>query len=460
MKSLRTRILIAIVGLVLLGMGSLGLFAAQQIADSVMLDFSGRLARLADNVANELAEELEYGEMTDTARVIVDSRAQSSDFRVTLTKADGSVLHDSRNSSLPDNLFTNVALSASTTQRQLDEQGIESLWAATPIQYEGEARGAIIVSASTAEPYAEIRRRLWMLGGAFLALMVLALLLGTWLARSLTRPLQTLRDTALTLADGDLDQRVPQLNTDEMSTVGNAFNEMAAQVQGMVAEQKAFAGNAAHELRTPITAIRLRTERMLSGSLDPETVHEYITEIDSEATRMGSLVNDLTLLARLDANRLQIGDGEIDIGRVVTALIDELQPRATRKSITLTLDRPPGMTPVKATTSHVQVVFRNLLDNAIKYTPMGGSVTCQLRQLERAIVVTVRDTGEGISEADLPRVTQRFYRADQAHTREVDGIGLGLSLVTSLLAAYGGTLAISSEGIEQGTTVTATWPIL
>lgn len=459
-SSLRNRLLIAIIGLVMLGMGSLGIFAGLQIADSVMLDFSGRLARAADNLADDLAEDLEYGVVTDSVRAKVDRYAENSAVRVALVSTDGDVGHDSQNRSPEANLFTELELDTNEVQAVADEQGTEHLWATARVQNDDEGTDyTIVVGAPTAEPYAEIRQRLLMLGGMFFLLMVLAILLSTWLARSLTRPLQTLRATALTLASGDLDQRVPDLHTDEMYTVGLAFNEMADQVQNMVAEQKAFAGNAAHELRTPITSIRLRTERMLSGGLDQDTLHEYITEIDSEATRMGGLVDDLTLLARLDANRLQIGDAQVDVGRVAASLIDELQPRAQRKSITLTLDKAPRLAPVKAATNHVQVVLRNLLDNALKYTPSGGSVTCKLRPVEQSIVVTVVDTGEGISEADLPRVGQRFYRADQAHTREVDGVGLGLSLVTSLISAYGGTLQISSGGIARGTTVTVTWPV-
>lgn len=472
-SSLRTRILIAIIGLVLLGMGSLGLFAAQQIAANEMENFTQRLATFADNLADELVElleddledGLEDGKVPKAVLSIMDRHAQTSNFRVTFIHTDGHALYDSSGILPARNLFTDPEFGVTRSQQQPtssqrdDEQGIEHLWFTTPIRYEGKALGYIRAAAPTAEPYAEIRRRLSALGGVCLLLMLLAIVLGTWLANSLTRPLQTLRTTALTLASGDLDQRVPELETDEMRTVGQAFNEMAEQVQNMVVEQQAFAGNAAHELRTPITAIRLRTERMLRGVLEQETLHEYIAEIDSEATRMGGLVDDLTLLARLDANRLQIGESEVDISRVAAALIEELQPRAQRKSITLTLDRPSRLTPVTATTNHVQVVLRNLLDNALKYTPEGGRVTCQVTQQPEAILITIVDTGEGIATADLPRVVQRFYRADQAHTRAVDGVGLGLSLVTSLIATYGGTLQISSRGIDQGTTASVVWPV-
>ena len=184
-----------------------------------------------------------------------------------------------------------------------------------------------------------------------------------------------------------------------------------------------------------------------------------VEEIDSQAIHMGELVDDLTLLSRLDANRLQVGEAEVDIGRVAASLVNGLQPRAQKKSIILTLENPTGLAPIKATTNHVQVVLRNLLDNALKYTPDGGQVTCRLEVHGQSIRIRVTDNGQGIEVDDLPLVSQRFYRAAQARTRQVEGVGLGLSLVSSLLAAYGGTLTLTSDGSNQGTTASVTWPL-
>lgn len=463
-SSLRSRILMVIVGLVVLGMGSLGLLAARQIATSEMQNFTNRIQSNATVLAGALVEPFEYGLTSNAVATIVDRYAQAANIRITLVDAAGRAVVDSSGrlpsgNLLQDPEFAEASPMTLAADRRVDELGAEHIWTAASVVYENSTLGYVRVAASTSETRETIRQRLLALAGAFLLLLLLSILLGSWLTRSLTRPLQKLRDTALMLADGDLSQRVPPMETDEMQTVGQAFNEMADQVQSMVAEQRAFAGNAAHELRTPITAIRLRTERMLGGKLDQEETQEYIAEIDSEATRMGGLVDDLTLLSRLDANRLQVGEAQVDIGRVAASLLQDLLPRAEKQGIALTLENPSGLPQVTATINHVQVVLRNLLDNALKYTPSGGQVRCRIEKHERHIRITVVDNGQGIDATDLPHISQRFYRADRAHTRQIEGVGLGLSLVSSLLAAYEGSLQIESDGVDEGTIAIVMWPV-
>ena len=136
----------------------------------------------------------------------------------------------------------------------------------------------------------------------------------------MTAPLSTLRETALSMAEGDLTERVEKVGRDEIGAVGAAFNEMAERVEAMVREQRAFASNASHELRTPITTIQLRTEALQDSLDDRDLTATYVAEIDGEIKRMGRLVNDLMLLSRLDAKRLLAGTEEIDAARLLRIL--------------------------------------------------------------------------------------------------------------------------------------------
>jgi signal transduction histidine kinase len=261
------------------------------------------------------------------------------------------------------------------------------------------------------------------------------------------------------MAQGNFSQRLPDMRRDEFGEVANAFNYMAGQVEAMIEEQRAFASNASHELRTPLTTIRLRSEALRDGELDQATAQQYLVEIDEEVRRLGDLVQDLMMLSRLDAGRLEAGRERIDPIRLARQLLAEIAPQAESRRITLQLDAPQALPPVTAGQAHLMIVFRNLLNNALKYTPDGGSITWQIRETGDAIQHTISDTGQGIAAEDLPRVFDRFYRVDKSRSRTMPGVGLGLSLVRMIVEFYGGTIDLQSEGIGQGVTVTVVWPL-
>ena len=139
-------------------------------------------------------------------------------------------------------------------------------------------------------------------------------------------------------------------------------------------------------------------------------------------------------------------------------MMRELEPKATARQIEMKLEPSQALPTIQANRNHLHIVFRNLLDNAIKYTPDGGKVKWLLKQQDNKLHATVSDTGRGIAKEDLPHIGKRFFRTDKARTREVKGIGLGLSLVRLVVEFYGGQLKISSPGLGQGTTVEVWWP--
>jgi signal transduction histidine kinase len=292
-----------------------------------------------------------------------------------------------------------------------------------------------------------------------LVLAALAVVVSSFLAASLIRPLVQLRHSALQIASGDLDQRLAENRPDEIGALAVAFNHMAAQVKSMLEEQRAFASNASHELRTPLTTIRLRSEALQGGHVDEATARQYIAEIDREVARLSALVEDLILLSQLDSGRTRPGDQQVDMARLLRHLLDEYGPHLCAKNLALKLDISPDLPPLVASLHHLRVVFRNVLDNAVKYTPTGGAITWQLQVEDGHLHTTISDTGRGIAPEDLPHLFERFYRADKARTRETPGVGLGLSLVQEVVCAYGGRVTIDSAGVDQGTTVDVWWPL-
>jgi len=477
--SLRGRLLATYLGLIVIGFGGLTALAGWQIANSAYTDFAATLRVNAAFLASSLAipersERGEHGEhetrstMAPTTAVIetelFQRTAESVNGRALLLDEKGHILIDSANPSGTAGQNTPFPLTTTAlTAAYLfatDEAAVTQIVSTAPLGGREEASGYIQLAAPAAQPRAMVRQRLLALVSGFVLFVLLGIGISLWLLNSLTKPLARLRATALAMAAGDLQQRVPAPGQDEIGAVAHAFNQMATQVEAMVAEQRAFASNASHELRTPLTTIRLRTEPLLTGDLDPATTHRYLTEIHEEVVRMAGLVDDLILLSRLDAHRLAVGEEQVDASRLVRRLHQELAPLAESKGIALHFTPPASpIPPLQTNLNHLHVVARNVLDNALKYTPAGGQVTVALAQQGELVQLQITDSGQGIAAADLPNLTKRFYRADKAHQRQTDGIGLGLALVQSIVDLYGGRLAIASAGLGQGTTVTVWWPI-
>ncbi len=464
--SIRTRLLFAYVGLLMFGFGILSIVVGEQIADAARSDYEERLLNTTQLVAQGISPYFSGGTrqsgVVESAEFVVVVEGYENQLGadiqvISLTEQpNGEDQHDTPR----ENVITEALRGELRVTERSGLDGTSILFAAAPVMG-GRGRNPVAVvqlSVPTSNLSEVVLRRwldMWMVFGVVLVIAVIVALL---IAQSILRPLYTLRASALRLAQGDLDHRVAHPGGDEIGAVATAFNEMAEQVQSMLEEQRAFASNTSHELRTPLTAIRLRSEAMRhDSSLDDETTKQYIIEIDDETRRLGALVEDLTLLSRFDAGRAELGGSEIDLVRFANSQIQSASMQANARSVSLVLNAPDDPLPVRASLTHLTVVFRNLLDNAIKFTPDGGRVTWTMRVDGDTITNEISDTGQGIDPDHLPHVFERFYRADRARSRNVPGTGLGLALVKSIVDAYGSTVTITSMGHGQGTTVTVVW---
>lgn len=216
-----------------------------------------------------------------------------------------------------------------------------------------------------------------------------------------------------------------------------------------------FVLNVSHEIRTPLTAIRGYAETLLEGGLaDGENARKFLEIIHKHSERLGRLLNDLLELSNIELERAPLHLRPVACADAVRQGVALLAPQAEAKAIQLVTAVPEDMPAVLADRDRLVQILVNLIDNAVKYTPQGGKVTVAARGIPseaRLVELSVTDTGIGIPEKDLPRLTERFYRVDKARSREMGGTGLGLAIVKHLVAAHNGTLAIDSkpgEGTE------------
>jgi two-component system phosphate regulon sensor histidine kinase PhoR len=220
-----------------------------------------------------------------------------------------------------------------------------------------------------------------------------------------------------------------------------------------------FVANVSHELRTPLTAIQGYLETLLSGALEErDTARRFLEVAFRHTERLGRLLNDLTDLSNIELGKVSLRLGPTQVQEMIDSTFAIIQARADAGKVALACEVEPRQLTVYADHDRLSQILINLVDNAVKYTPEGGRVTVSARALPDGFAeVAVADTGVGIPPADLPRITERFYRVDKARSRELGGTGLGLAIVKHLVLAHGGDIRIESQ-LGRGTTVGFTIP--
>jgi two-component system OmpR family sensor kinase len=316
--------------------------------------------------------------------------------------------------------------------------------------------------------------RLLLLEAGVGALVLVLLAGGGYLVvRRSLRPLVAVETTAEAIAAGDLTQRVPESDPrTEVGSLSQSFNAMLTQIETAFSAQalseadaraseermRRFVGDASHELRTPLTSIRGFAELYRQGALPAKPdVDRAMSRVESEASRMGVLVEDLLLLARLDQQR-PLEHAPVDLLELASDAVQDA--RAVDPSRTVQLEAvAAGPAPVvSGDAARLRQVFGNLVANALTHTPAGTPVTVRVSSSPEAACVEIADSGPGISEQDRGRVFERFFRADSSRTRASGGSGLGLSIVSALVAAHNGTVTVD-ETPGGGATFTVRLPL-
>ena len=290
------------------------------------------------------------------------------------------------------------------------------------------------------------------------AALIVWLLLALYFASSIFRPLFRVTQATRRMAQGDYSTRVEVHGRGELAQLAHGFNEMAQQVQAGDRSMKDFLANVSHDLRTPLTMIAGFSEAMLDGTAGPKEVEMSAGVIHDEAVKMQHLVDDLTQLTRLESGLLKLDQQPTDLSVLAQDGIDHVRRAHAGQDLPDLVNRvSPRAHWGLIDAERIERVLRNLLDNAIRYTPSGGTITIESRQAGRMVEISVRDTGSGIAPEDLSRVFERFYRADKSRGRAEGHSGLGLAIAREIVEAHGGRLHAESEP-GKGTTFRLTIP--
>jgi heavy metal sensor kinase len=280
---------------------------------------------------------------------------------------------------------------------------------------------------------------------------------GWWFVGRALRPISQISSAAAVIASGDLSQRIDVAEAEsELGRLAMVLNSTFARLETAFAQQKQFASDAAHELRTPVTVILTQTQIALARERDAASYQETIRACQRAAQRMRRLIQSLLELARFDAGQEPLKRQRFDFSRTISEVVELVEPLAETRGVKIIFEPVP--LPLTGDTERLAQVVTNLLTNAIQYNVPDGRVTVSLSNQDGLAVLSIADTGQGIPKEDLPRVFERFYRADQSRTG-AGNAGLGLAICQAIVAAHGGTIeAASEEG--TGTTFIIRLPLV
>lgn len=297
---------------------------------------------------------------------------------------------------------------------------------------------------------------------ASLGALLIAVLLGIFLARTLIRPLQALTVAARNIAQGEWEQEVRVTTHDEIGQLAAAFNTMSQEVTRVNQQRRQMTADIAHDLRTPLTVIAGYIESMRDGVLQP--TNERLTLIYTEIERLQNLVNDLRMLSQVDAGELPLHRQFIDPLDLLERAAAPFQHSAEQNGIHLAVSAPDGLPLIYVDEARMMQVLSNLISNSMRYTPEGGEICLSAEtHLDGAgasqMRLTVRDTGSGMPAEELPLIFDRFYRVDKSRSSgDVGETGLGLAIVKALVEAHGGKIEVEST-LGKGTAMHLLLPV-
>jgi signal transduction histidine kinase len=272
----------------------------------------------------------------------------------------------------------------------------------------------------------------------------------------IVRVLQRVLDASERIASGHYAERLPPGDITELDTLSRQFNTMAAALDEAEQRRVALIGDVAHELRTPLATMESYTEGLLDGVI--AATDETWGVLNDEVGRMRRLVEDLQMLSRAEAHQIPLALAPIVPHDLVARAIARLEPQYADKRVTLVSNLPAHLPPVQADADRIVQVFINVLGNALRATPVGGSVQVWAEHRPGAIVFHVVDTGLGIAPEHLPHLFERFYRVDKARSRAIGGSGIGLAIARALVEAHGGHIWATSDGPDRGATFSFSLP--
>ena len=456
MHSIRSQFISFITALLLVLLLLLNTYPLISSRDAVFEEKRSSMTGQAATVSSTLSslERLSPENIAEVLRYL-DVSAYS---RVVVTDPEGRVLYDTAGAAgepteLEDLL---TSLEGKTVFRSSFSEDAFNSSVAMPLSANGALTGAVYLSEHDAERAEIILGFQHRIRAASLGIGALALVLAFLFVFFLLQRIQALVRSMHVVADGDYSYRHKNRGRDEITELGEEFNQLTERLQTTEEQRRRFVSDASHELKTPLASIRLLADSIVhNDNIDAGTMREFVTDIGNEAMRLQRTTEKLLDLSRLD-DKVSAPAEPVDLKKVVLDSLTPLRPLAQEKGVALETELEDGCVVLATEDDLFHIVF-NLVENAVKYNVPQGSVEIRLQGDEQNVSLTVSDTGIGIPEEDRQNIFSRFYRVDKARSREAGGSGLGLSIVHDAVLAHGGSIAVG-QNHPQGSVFCVTFP--
>lgn len=469
-SSIFRKLLISYLSVLLIGLALLALlidvslqhFLFQQKGDVLNKQADEIIARLQASQPNSSLQttfnmiDSEYKRTTNTKLDLVlreDSPA------IGTKNANAALKRMLRKSELKDPALLEKVLSGQRIQatgpfKKTDDQVLLSV--GVPIFDGQQVIGALFLHMPVQEFQLKELTRLILLISIVIAIPAAAVLY--MISRKMSQPLVRMNQAAASIGQGDFSERIPVLSKDEVGQLSATFNRMAEQLESLESMRKELISNVSHELRTPLTSVRGFVQAILEGMMPAEQQRKYLEYMYQELNRLSDLLNTMLDLSAIESGRMMLQLRKIRWAPLIETVGEGFQLRAEEKRIRLNIAEPrePRLT-VYGDSERLKQVLFNLLDNAVRHTPEGGTIEVQSRLAGEFVEVRVSDTGAGIDPAELPYIWERFYTGEASRISRRERSGLGLTITKQLVERMGGSIEVTSA-LGSGTTFTLLLP--
>ncbi len=382
---------------------------------------------------------------------IQEASREAKGSRILIIDKNGVVVNDSSKAVNNSNDINKTFLIKEVTKALEGEeiatvQNNYIMYVAVPVlnKTSNEKIGAVFISASISDIYeslSDIKNQLMLL--TILIIIILGVFV-FFISGIIIEPIKGILKVIQKMSDGHLNQRIEVKGHNELYQLSVSFNNMAEKLEKVETTRQEFVSNVSHELKTPLSSIKVLSESLLlQESLPEEMYREFLHDINSEVDRMTAIINDLLQLVKLDRKQTAIVFKPVNINKCMEGIVKRLRPLANKKDITITYEKSKDII-ADADEMKLSLALSNLVDNAIKYTPNDGHVIVVVTSDHQNVFIAVQDTGIGISEEDQSKVFDRFYRVDKTRDRETGGTGLGLAITHSTILLHNGSIKLTS----------------
>mgnify|MGYP001770834807 FL=1 len=331
----------------------------------------------------------------------------------------------------------------------------DRLFIAQPIVRNGQLLGVLRMSITLEQFQRQFAIVIWTVLGTLVFTLLLCTFISEWLARSLSRPIQTMKNFAIRLGSGHFGDKLQIRQSNELDQLALELNRMSERLASLDQERRAFLANVSHELRTPISNVLVTVEALRNGAAsDPAVSDRFFQNVEDETKRLSRLIGDLLDLGRLEAGVTLLENQHIQLVSLIKRAVRAVETRLQNSQISVQVNVADLQ--IQGDSERLLQALLNLLDNAIKHSPPNSQIFITGSKEGKQAVVMIRDQGQGIKDSDLSRIFEQFYTGDRS--RQGRGVGLGLAIAKRIIEAHGGSITVSSK-VGEGATFTIYLPL-